>query len=118
MSALNGLLDGLAEPIETEGGISLGAGEIGDEIERVSKNGATNWLSHEDPAHADYPLVQPELPSTLPQGFVAPSGPFTPTNIYHYDNDTLDGYADTIRSYRSSSLPSTVRSRRREYACP
>lgn len=85
---------------------------------RVTHSGATVWSSYEDPAVAPYPLVPPTLPDALPLGFVRPTEPFVPVYLGHEEDDTVGGYAEAFRVYRSSSLPSTLRHRARTLDCP
>lgn len=109
--------DALAEPIEDATGYHLGTGERGDWVYRVTHSGATVWSSYEDPAQEPFPLVPPTLPDTLPPGFVRPTEAFVPVFLGHDEDDTVNGYADAFRTFRSSSLPSTWRHRGRLYDC-
>ncbi len=106
----------LREPALEGDGFTLGGGELGQVIWRYAHDEATYWSLMDDPARPPLPMVFPQFPDVLPDGFEVPAVPPAPTGIQHRRSSGVASYAEAVASAKDP-LPATLESRVSNLTC-
>jgi hypothetical protein len=107
----------LAEPTLNGDSWMLGEGEVGQTLWRYAYDDAVHWSSFEDPAWPPLPMVFPQFPDELPEGFEVPAVPPAPKGIQHWRSTGVASYAEEAASVHEP-IPATLERRVSNLACP
>ncbi len=107
----------LAEPTLSGDSWTLGEGEVGQTLWRYASDEAVHWWSFEDPARPALPMVFPQFPDELPDGFEVPEVPPAPTGIQHWRSTGVASYAEDVASV-NEPIPAILERRVSNLACP